>query len=58
MNENKANNIRLVADIIAPAAVISVTVALFLLFIPEEAGALFWTIWPIQFFLSLYFWLI
>lgn len=43
MNEKKTNNIRLVADIIVPAAVILVTTAIFFLFIPEEPGTLFWS---------------
>lgn len=43
MTGNKNKNIRLVADVIAPAAVILVTIALFFLFMPEEPGTLFWT---------------
>lgn len=41
MNKNKTIN--LVADVIAPLAVILVTVALFFIFEPEEPGTLFWT---------------
>lgn len=43
MNGRNTNNIRLIADVIAPAAIISVTIALFFLFMPEEPGTLFWT---------------
>ncbi len=36
-------NINLIADVLAPLAVIAVTIALFILFMPAEPGALFWT---------------
>lgn len=39
-NQKKIN---LIADIVAPIAVIAVTIALFMLFMPAEPGALFWT---------------
>ena len=40
MNNNK---IRILADVLAPFAVVMVTVALFFIFMPEEPGTLFWT---------------
>lgn len=41
MRDNKIVN--LVADVIAPLAVVTVTAALFFIFMPENPGTLFWT---------------
>lgn len=43
MTMKDQKTINLVADIIAPFAVISATVALFFIFMPTEPGKLFWT---------------
>ncbi len=43
MTDNNTKTIRLVADVVAPAAIVLVTIALFFLFKPEEPGTLFWT---------------
>lgn len=43
MTMNNQKTINLVADVIAPLAVILVTIALFFIFMPAEPGTLFWT---------------
>lgn len=40
---NKTKSINLIADVIAPLAVVLVTIILFFTFQPDEPGALFWT---------------
>lgn len=42
MNTSKTRAINIFADVIAPLGVVGVTIALFLVFMPENAGSLYW----------------